>query len=218
MFCIYNMYNLSHFKETDTQRVMEFMRAHPFVMLCGAFLNGRPVATQVPVLFREVDGRLFLRGHFMRKNDHHLAFAENPDALVVFTGPHEYVNASWYSNPVQASTWNYLAVHARGTMKFVSEESLMKILEETTDHFENNSHSPALFKNLPTEYVQRLIKAIIGFEIEVNEIDNVFKLSQNRDKESYHNIMQKLHERGSDGAAIAEEMGKRIDEVFGRES
>ena len=59
------------------------------------------------------------------------------------------------------------------------------------------------------------MKAIIAFEVEVESIDNVFKLSQNRDKESYHNIIEKLEVQDADGKVIAEEMGKRVDQVFG---
>ena len=151
----------------------------------------------------------------MRKTDHHAAFSENPNALAVFTGAHEYVSASWYSNPVQASTWNYMSVHARGTMHFLNDEKLMQVLRDTTTLFENNPTSPASFDNLPAEYIDRLIKAIIAFEIVVEEIGNVFKLSQNRDKQSFINIIQKLKEKSEDGKVIAGEMEARIRDVSG---
>jgi transcriptional regulator len=66
------------------------------------------------MLVEERDGKLILHGHIMRKTDHHKAFHENPQALVVFTGPSSYVSATWYTNPHMGSTWNYMSVHLRG--------------------------------------------------------------------------------------------------------
>ena len=207
------MYNLPHFKEHDPQTITQFMQAHPFAMLIGCS-NNLPVATQVPLLLEEREGKLFFKGHIMRSTDHHKAFEQNPNALCVFTGAHTYVSASWYTHPQTASTWNYLSVHAKGILRFLPEEQLIQILSETTSRFENNTQSPALFKHLPQEYVQRLIKAIIAFEIEVTDIDHVFKLSQNRDAESYHNIVNKLQEGDADAQQIASEMQNRSAQVF----
>lgn len=200
------MYSLPYFKEEDKDEVLRFMHAHTFVMLCGSDAQGNPVVTQVPVLIREIDGKIALEGHVMRNTDHHKAFIENPNALAVFVGAHTYVSASWYSNPVQASTWNYESVHVRGKLRFLAESDLRRILEETTAKYENNEHSPALYKHLPDDYVNRLIKAIVGFEMRVEVIENVFKLSQNRDEKSFHHIMEKLNEQDGDARKIAREM------------
>ena len=187
------MYNLPYFKEKDQQVVLEFIHQHPFAFLAGCSENGKPVATQVPVFIDEREGKLFLSGHIMKNTDHHKAFLYNPNVLAVFSGAsHTYVSASWYEEKEQASTWNYISVHAKGVLKFLDEQALLNVLKRTTNHFENNPYSGANFEDLPKEYVERLAKAIIAFEVEVQEMDNVFKLSQNRDEKSYHNIMEKL--------------------------
>lgn len=208
------MYSLPYFKEKDKEVLLEFMKQHPFVFLCGCNENNKPVATQVPVFVDERDGNLFLTGHIMRNTDHHKAFEQNKNVLVVFTGPHTYVSASWYSDPKQASTWNYMSVHAKGVLQFLGFDELLDVLKRTTNHFENNPHSPANFEELSEEYIHHLAKAIIAFEIEVMEMDNVFKLSQNRDEESYHHIMHKLNEQKGDGEVIADEMKKRMNSLF----
>ncbi len=205
------MYNLPYYKENDKEVVLQFIHQHPFAFLTGCSQEGEPVVTQVPVFIDEKEGKLFLTGHIMRQTDHHKAFEKNPNVLAVFTGPHTYVSATWYSNPHQASTWNYMSVHVKGLLKFLDEEGLINVLKKTTLHFENgNSQSTTIYDNLSKDYVSKLIKAIIAFEIEVTEIDNVFKLSQDRDKKSYHNIIEKLVQQGSDAKYIAEEMRKRI--------
>ena len=217
------MYNLPYFKEKDQQVVLDFIRQHPFAFIAGCSDDGKPVATQIPVFIDERDarpddpvgrGKLFLSGHMMKHTDHHKAFVHNPNVLAVFTGAHTYVSASWYAEKGQASTWNYISVHAKGTLKFLDDQALLNVLKRTTNHFENNPYSGANFEDLPGEYVQHLAKAIIAFEVEVLQIDNVFKLSQNRDEKSYHNIIQKLEAQDADGKYIAEEMKQRTSQLF----
>jgi len=210
------MYNLPYFKENDQHVVLDFIHQHPFAFIAGCDENNKPVATQIPVFIEERDGKLFLSGHIMKQTDHHKAFEKNPHVLCVFTGHHSYVSASWYSNPHQASTWNYMSVHVNGQLRFLDEQALIEVLKKTSLHFENyNSESPTTFDNLPAEYTSRLMKAIVAFEVEVEAIDNVFKLSQNRDKESYQHIIEKLETQDADGKIIAAEMRKREERLFG---
>jgi len=209
------MYNLPYYKEKDQKVILDFIHQHPFAFIAGCDESGKPVATQIPVFIEEREGRLFMTGHMMRQTDHHKAFENNPFVLCVFTGHHTYVSASWYSDPHQASTWNYMSVHVKGQLKFLNLQGLIDVLKKTTLHFENyNKNSPTTFDNLSEEYTSRLMKAIIAFEIEVESIENVFKLSQDRDKESYQNIIEKLETTGADGKAIAEEMKKRESKLF----
>jgi transcriptional regulator len=209
------MYNLPYYKEKDQQIVLEFIHKNPFAFIAGCDERGKPVATQIPVFIEEREGKLYMTGHMMRSTDHHKAFEKNQNVLCVFTGHHTYVSASWYADPHQASTWNYMSVHVKGQLSFLDEQGLITVLKKTSLHFENgNSASPTAFDNLSDEYTSRLMKAIIAFEIEVESIDHVFKLSQDRDKQSYQNIIEKLEATDADGKTIAEEMKKRQDGLF----
>ena len=210
------MYNYPHYKEEDKAKVIDFMRQHPFATLIGADAKGRIEATQIPVLIDERDGKIFLTGHIAKKMDHERAFAENPDALVIFTGAHTYISGTYYTgNLQQASTWNYISIHARGTMKWMSEEGLIEFLKRFTLHFEKgNTASTTIYDNLPEEYLGKLRKAIIGFEMEVTELENVHKLSQNRDEKSYDNVVEKLKEQDGDAKEIAIIMENRKSKVF----
>lgn len=211
------MYNLPYYKEHDTETAIAFMREHPFVFLTGCDAENKPVATQVPVFIDEKDGKLFLTGHIMRKTDHHLAFEKNPEVLAVFTGPYVYVSGTWYNDPHQASTWNYVSVHAKGIIRFGTGDELVAILKRLSLHYENNNPaSTTIFDNLSPAYIEPLMKAIVSFEIEVTGIDTVFKLSQNRDEKSYDNIISKLKEGDHDANEIAEMMEKRKLKVFAK--
>lgn len=209
------MYNFSYFKEKNKQVILDFLEGNPFAFLTGSNLSGEQVATQIPLLAEERNGELFLQGHIMRNTDHHKAFVENPNSLVVFTGPSTYVSASWYSNSQMGSTWNYMSVHITGKMNFMSSGELIELMRKFTLKFEEgNTKSPTIYDNLPEAYVSKMLQGIAGFEIRAEKVENVFKLSQNRDQKSYDNIISKLEEKGGNSSLIASEMKKRRAELF----
>jgi len=203
------MYKFPYYTEQDLEKVIAFMQANPFAILTGTG-EKYPVATQLPLEITMDQDRIFLQGHMMRKTDHHLAFEKNNQVLVLFTGPHCFVSASWYTNPGVGSTWNYMTVHAKGTMRFMNEVETRDAVKAVSDKFEG-TQSAGAFDKLPQEYIDHMMKAIVGFTIEVESIDNVFKLSQNRDEASQKNIIEQLRKRGDDHSVmIADEMDRRL--------
>jgi len=209
------MYNISYFKENERNQILDFIRKYPFAFLTGSTSEGKQVATQIPFLLEERNGELFLQAHVMKNTDHHRAFIENPNALIVFSGPHTYVSATWYTTKNIGSTWNYMSVHAEGNIRFMSEEELVEFMKKLTLRFEGeNEHSPTYYDNLSESYLDKMMRAIVGIEIKVERLDNVFKLSQNRDEESYRTIISELEQQDGDSLLIAEEMKKRLGDLF----
>ncbi|HEX2684463.1 MAG TPA: FMN-binding negative transcriptional regulator [Ferruginibacter sp.] len=204
------MYRFDHYTEKDKEKVISFMKEHAFALITGT--GGKyPVATQIPLTIKIKDDKIFLEGHMMRKTDHHLAFEKNNNVLVLFTGPHCYVSASWYTERGIGSTWNYMTVHAKGKMSFMDEQGTRDAVKMVSDKYEGTASADS-FDNLPKEYIDHMVKAIVGFSIEIEELDNVFKLSQNRDESSQRNIIEELIKRGDENSRmIAREMIKRID-------
>jgi transcriptional regulator len=108
-----------------------------------------------------------------------------------------------------------MSVHAMGKIRFLDDEALVDVLRKTSLHFENyNKQSNTYFDNLSEEFKQKVMPAIVAFEIEVSELNNVFKLSQDRDKKSYENIKRELSQKGASACIIADEMEKRTKELF----
>ena len=203
------MYKIPYFTEPDKEQIIAFMKENSFAMVTGIGEN-YPVATQLPLEIEEKDGKLFLKGHLMKKTDHHLAFEKNNNVLVLFTGPHCYVSASWYNNPKSASTWNYMTVHARGKIIFTDEDGTYEAVKSVTNKYEG-TETKAAFYNMPKEYIKPLLKAIVGFCIEVETVENVFKLSQNKTIEEKQNIIDHLTKRNEkDDLMIAKEIEKRL--------
>ena len=203
------MYKFSYYTEQDDEKIIGFMKQNSFALITGIG-EKYPVATQIPLAIKTDNGKIFLEGHMMRKTDHHLAFEKNNNVLVLFTGPHCFVNANWYTTPSIGSTWNYMTVHAKGKISFTDEEGTLKMVKALSDKYAG-TQTAASFDNLAKEYIDHMVKAIVGFRIEVESVDNVFKLSQNRDEVSQKNIIEQLKKRGDgNSVAIAEEMEKRL--------
>ena len=203
------MYRFSYYTEEDKAAVLAFMKEISLATIIGIG-EEYPAATHIPLEVELKDDKLFLSGHMMRKTDHHLAFEKNNNVLVIFNGPHTHVSASWYTTPVMGSTWNYMVVHAKGKLYFKDEEGTYNAVKDITNKYEA-PESAAAFNKLSQEYVDGMVKAIIGFTIEVELLENVFKLSQNRDKESQLNIIEQLKKKGDGNSVmIATEMVKRL--------
>lgn len=207
------MYKLPDFIETNRNEVISFMQQHAFVtLICN---DGTQTAvTQIPVLIETNGDEITLRGHIMRKTDHHKAIEQNKEVLVLFQGPHCYVSSSWYTEKMGA-TWNYQTIHARGTVGTLSDEETIELLRALTEKYEAPQESPLLMHNLPEGYAEGLVKAIAGLEIKLHDIQPIFKLSQNRDDESYITIVNHLLKTDdTDAHKVAAEMKKRRPQLF----
>jgi transcriptional regulator len=150
----------------------------------------------------------------MKNTDHHKAFLHNQNVLAVFTSKNTYVSGTWYTNPHTPSTWNYMSVHIKGNIRFVNDQELEGILRALSVHFEDHNETATTFDNLPAKFREKALGMIAGFEIEIKDLDTVFKLSQDRDEASYQNIIEKLKEQNEDARRIAAEMEKRKSDLF----
>ncbi len=185
------------------------MQANSFALLTGMG-EDYPVVTQVPLSVNIINGNLEIKGHLMKNTDHHKAFLKNNRVMVVFAGPHCYVSARWYDDPQTASTWNYMTVQVKGKIIFTDEVGTKEAIEAVTNYYEE-PESPAAYKNIPEEYTNRLVKAITGFYIKVDNMDHVFKLSQNKTADEQQKIVDELMKQGDyHTVAIAAAMKSRL--------
>lgn len=209
------MYNLPYFIENNTENWLKFIEEFPFAVLTGSFSNGKQVATQIPFILVEKEGELYIQGHIMKHTDHFNAFTENKQALVIFTGPNAYVSASWYKNPHQGSTWNYMSVQISGELNFLSKNELRELMRKMTLKFEHqNQNSPTIVDNLDTDYIDTMFEVIVGIELKLDQVQPIFKLSQNKDEYTYLTIIEKLNQLGENSKRIALEMKKRFSVIF----
>jgi transcriptional regulator len=204
------MYLTNHFSDAEQADILAFMNAYSFATICGVGVNGFPVATHVPVMIAVRNNQLFLQAHIMRKQAHTIAFENNNQVLAVFHGPHAYVSAQHYEPKNTASTWNYSAVHASGILNFLDDKALYEMLKALTAKYENNPASPAQLKHMSDDYIQSNMKAIVAFEIEVTNLQHVFKWSQNKPSHIQENIIRTFAEGSPEENLAAAEMKLRL--------
>jgi transcriptional regulator len=196
-------------EEQDQERIEDFIRKNSFAVLISAE-NNIPTATHIPIeLDFTGENSKILRGHVARANPHWQLWAQNPQVLVIFSGAHSYISSSWYEKE-SVSTWNYIAVHVYGKIRIVDDEKLFESLQKLTDKYEVHQEKPLYFEQLNDTNIRKMMRAIVGFEIEIDRIEAKAKMSQNRSDKDYKNIVQQLHKTDDFQAhKIAEEMEKR---------
>ena len=193
------MYIPEYFRVRDHEDAIKFMRANPFGILISSTDAG-PFATHLPLFVRadKGDEKLVLRGHVAKANPHWRYLEQQPQCLTIFHGPHSYISPSNYTEHESVPTWNYGAVHLYGNAQlFSSPEALQGVLHELIQTFE--PAYAAQWAGLDEDFRQRMLKQIVGFEVEVTKMEAKFKLGQNRSREDQANMMASL-EKADDTA------------------
>ncbi len=189
--------------------IIEFIRKNAFATLVTQ-VEGKPWATHLPFILSEnPKGGAILSGHIAKANPQWKELSEDADALVIFQGPHAYISSSWY-NHENVPTWNYLAVHIYGKIRIIEGEELMDHLKSLVDIYEEGRQNRVRVETMTPAYVESQLKALVGFEVKIEDVHASAKLSQNRDDKNYQNIIENL--TGSThllDKEIAEEMKKR---------
>ena len=194
------------YREEDRAKIVEFLRANGFPALVSHD-GGKLIATHLPVeVVENTDGSLTVLGHMSRANPQWKSFGEQ-EVLLIFQGAHTYISPRWY-NHVNVPTWNYINVHVYGKVRMLEGEELKTLLSDlVTKHETGTSYS---MEGLPADFVEKEMRGVAGFALEVTRLDAASKLSQNRDDESYASIISHLEARGDDASAeIAQEMRNR---------
>jgi transcriptional regulator len=180
---------------SDPAKINEFIHANGFATLVTTGRNG-PWASHLPFVYDEEEGGGRLRCHMARGNEQWQHFESNPDILCIFLGPHSYVSPSWYTVKVAVPTWNYASVHVYGKAKLEDDAFLLKVIQDTTIKYESKMPVPWKME-LPQDYVAGMMRAIVGFSIQITKVEAKFKLGQGRSKEDQLGTLAGLERSGS---------------------
>lgn len=187
------MYIPKYYKENDIQEIKSFMLEHQFVTIITN--DGvKPIATHVPINIHEKNGALYITGHCAKNNDQWRLLKQASNVLIIFQGPHAYISSTWYEKE-DVPTWNYQSVHVYGDSRLLSESELIEDLTHLLNKYEGHRDNGATWDNM-SENTRKQINGIIGFEIEIKEIQAAYKLSQTRNDKEKNNIISKLKESG----------------------
>ena len=179
------MYLPAAFRQDDLTQLHAQIRQAPLAILTSAGNQGLQ-ASHLPLLLEAGEGEFgTLYGHFARANPHWRDLSDGAEALVVFPGPDAYVSPSWY--PAKAEhgkvvpTWNYISVHAWGQAEVFDEpERLLQLVSRLSAHHEADRPQPWSVEDAPRDYLDSMLRAIVGFALPIRRLEGKWKLSQNR--------------------------------------
>jgi transcriptional regulator len=199
------MYSPKFNQVHDRAILIEAMRAYSFATLFGpasAEQEGvSAAATHLPFVVKDEGEHGILEGHFAKANPHWRALAGR-ETLVVFAGPHSYVSPSLYIEELSVPTWNYIAVHAYGTLAVVEDDPGKEAL--LADLIA--AHDPGYLDHwhtLPDGYRRTMLAGIMGFRVPIARIEGKFKLSQNRAPQEIRNVHSAQSNGSPDERALA---------------
>ncbi|MGP0170301.1 FMN-binding negative transcriptional regulator [Pseudomonas sp. NCHU5208] len=179
------MYCPAAFRQEDLTALHAQIRASGLALLSSAGQQGLQ-ASHLPLLLEAGEGEFgTLYGHFARANPHWRDLADGAETLVVFSGPEAYVHPGWY--PAKAEhgkvvpTWNYIAVHAWGQAEVFDEpERLLQLVSRLSERHEQGRPQPWAVSDAPRDYLDAMLRAIVGFALPIRRLEGKWKLSQNR--------------------------------------
>ncbi len=197
------MYVPAHFSETRTDVIRDLIERHPLGTLVTNGANGLD-ANQIPFELVQLDGsRGMLRAHVARANPVHRDVGDGSDVLLVFRAAEAYVSPNWYPSKHETHrlvpTWNYRVVNLHGKIRFVDDEKFLRaVVGRLTRAHEARVEGERAWRmsDAPPDYIDAMIKAIVGIEIEVNRVVAKSKLSQNREARDRLDAADELRGRG----------------------
>lgn len=198
------MYIPPYYENKDIDQIKRFLNENSFGILVNV-VDNKPWGTHIPLeLEQDLKGTDVLVGHIAKANPQWRYFSDNAEVLCIFNGPHAYVSSSWYKEE-EVPTWNYIAVHVYGTLKILSEEETMASMFRLVDKYEVSSKNPINLKDMSPKTL-RQVKGVVGFQIQITNIQATYKLSQTRQAD-HAKIISELKERNDPGSqAIADHM------------
>ncbi len=193
------MYVPRHYSQDDTAVAHDLIRGNAFATLVTE-VSGRLDATHMPVVLDGERGELgILRFHLARANPTVKALAETREVLMVFAGPHTYISPDWYANENLVPTWNYAVVHAYGMPRTMDDAELRRLLDDLSASQESRlPKTPWTTDKMPPELVDKLCKAIVGFELPIAELQGKWKFDQKKGADDRAGAVAALVELGGE--------------------
>jgi transcriptional regulator len=203
------MYLPRAFAETDLAQLDRLLQADPFITLVSTDVDGVPVASQLPVLYRRDGDDILVEGHWARANPQS---RHQGEVLLLVHGPHAYVSPAWYPDKeaeARVPTWNYASAQLRGSLeRFEDEASLADLVSRLSDRFEAQVGSDWHFEPQREDHRVQL-RGIVGFRFVPRQVDLKFKLNQNHPVANRESVAAQLQgqarERSRSIAALMRE-------------
>jgi transcriptional regulator len=206
------MYTPTHFKEERPEALHQLVHDHPLGLLITQGAQGLD-ANPLPFLLDAEPGTPgVLRAHVARANPVWREARSDAETLVVFQGPQAYISPNWYpskaDNGKAVPTWNYITVQARGRLVIRDDADWLRaFVTRLTQRHEATQAKPWTLGDAPADYIEAMLRAIVGIEIELSSLSGKWKMSQNHPLANREGVVRGLREQGSEAAAAWVERG-----------
>ncbi len=203
------MYVPTHFNEDRISILHKTITQIGFGTLVTCGQEGLEASHLPMLLDSETTSLGVLHGHVARANLQWSRTNSDVQALAIFLGPDAYITPSWYATKKETGkvvpTWNYLAIHAYGDVIFYDDRTkLLALVERLTDAHEQRRSNPWAVNDAPSDYIDKMLAGIVGFEINVKRLEGKWKMSQNRNKQDFAGVQEGLaSETGHSQKAVA---------------
>lgn len=210
------MYVPAAFNESRTEVLHSLIVQHPFGMLVTHGKSGLD-ANHLPFELVSDEGELgVLRAHVARANPVWQDVADGDEVLVVFRTADAYISPNWYPSKHalhrQVPTWNYVVVHAYGRITIKDDEKYVRgVVARLTRTHEATQPRPWKMSDAPSDYIDAMLEAIVGLQIDITRLVGKRKLGQNKDVPDIEGAGEALRSKGQFeiGDAMLEEAAAR---------
>ena len=199
-----------HFTEARPSVLVEHIERYDFGLLVSHGAAGL-VASHIPFLIERDRDKLHLHGHLARPNPQVGDLAQGGEVLAIFSGPHAYISPNWYATGPSVPTWNYVDVHAYGTVSVIEDVDWLRgLVRRLSERHEAHNPVPWRMQDLPEAYLEGMLKGIVGLDVAVTRLEGKHKLSQNRPAADRPLVIAALKRRNdADSLAVARLMRER---------
>lgn len=191
------------------------IRANPFATLVSGGSAGL-YASHLPTVLKNEGPYGVIECHLARPNPHCKDLAGGNETLMIFQGPQGYITPNWYPSKAQhgkaVPTWNFAVVHAYGRLEVMKDKDwLLRHVTELTAQQESNEAKPWTPSDAPNNYIEIMLRGIVGFRFVITRLEGKWKMSQNRDMQDQAGVVGGLGKRANgDDLEIAKIVSRRI--------
>jgi len=203
------MYIPTEFKETNQAEILHFIGKNALGILVSSTGVFEPLVSHIPFISSLENDEIILEGHLAIHNPHAEQIKNGKTALVIFQGPNAYISSSVYTHE-NVPTWNYQAVHIYGTVEILTKDALQLHLKQAIDYFEAERTNKLDYSKFSKSMLESYLSEIIGFRLRTYRTEAAYKLSQNRNKSDFQNIVTDLSESKN---PLDQEVAKEMDKL-----
>lgn len=190
------------FRQATDQANLAFVRDQGFGTLVLS-AGGKPLLSHVPFWMSDDGHRL--ECHLVRSNPIARHVKDATEAVLAVTGPHGYVSPDWYGHDDQVPTWNYVAVHLRGTLSPMPDPQLRSHLDRLSAQFEARLAPKPEWRvdKMSPEALAKMMRQIVPFEFAVLSVEGTWKLGQNKPQDARQGAADAIGLSGGAGQETA---------------